>query len=237
MASTRANGPARGAGSTARKAGGAVKAPRRPEVDLPELRPHETGPSPDGDYDGVGFEDADLGGSDGSGARFLECGIRNCSLDEARWERARLLDSVLEGVTGAGTDLAGAELRDVELLDARLGGVQIHGARLSRVLVRGGKIDFLNLRQSRLLDVTFENCVLVEPDFGGATLERVAFPGCVLRGVDLSGAELTDVDLRDAAELEVAAGVGRLGGAVISSAQLMDLAPAFAAELGVRVQG
>lgn len=223
---------------TTRKAGGAVRAPRRPEVHLPELRPFEAGrgPVPDGDYDGVAFDDADLGGTDGSGARFLECALRNCSLNEARWERARLLDSVLEGVTGAGTDLAGAELRDVELRDARLGGVQVHAARLSRVLVRGGKIDFLNLRQSRLLDVTFENCVLVEPDFGGTTLERVAFPGCALRGVDFTGAALTDVDLRDAAELDIAAGIGQLGGAVISSAQLMDLAPAFAAELRVRVE-
>ncbi|SCK06576.1 Uncharacterized protein YjbI, contains pentapeptide repeats [Streptomyces sp. WMMB 322] len=206
-------------------------------MNLPELRAHEGALSPDGDYDGVEFEGADLSRTDASGARFLECGISNCTLNEARWERARLLDSVLEAVTGAGTDLVGSELRDVELLDARLGGVQVHGARLSRVLVRGGKIDFLNLRQSRLLDVTFENCVLVEPDFGGATLERVAFPGCVLRGVEFSGAALTDVDLRGAAELDIAGGIGQLGGAVIGSAQLMDLAPAFAAQLGVRVQG
>lgn len=235
MESTRASSTTGTAG--ARRA---VRSPRRPEIDLPELRPYGTqiaGLSPDGDYDGVGFEDADLRGTDGSGARFMECGISNCSLDEARWERARLLDCVLEGVTGAGTDLARAELRDVELLDARLGGVQLHGAQLSRVLVRGGKIDFLNLRQSRLQDVTFENCVLVEPDFGGAALERVAFPGCVLRGVDFTGAALTEVDLRDAAELEIAAGIGQLGGSAISSAQLMDLAPAFAAELGVRVGG
>jgi uncharacterized protein YjbI with pentapeptide repeats len=222
-----------------------VKPPQRPEVNLPELRPYEPaeggsplgGLLPDGDYDGVGFTDVDLGGTDGAGSTFLDCGIYRCSLDEAAWERVRLLDSVLDGVSGVGTDLAGAELRDVELLDARLGGTQAHGSRLSRVLVRGGKIDFLNLRQAELLDVTFENCVLVEPDFGGATLERVAFPGCVLRGADFTQATLTDVDLREAAELDIAAGVGRLAGAVINSAQLMDLATAFAAEIGVRVEG
>ncbi|WP_181764163.1 pentapeptide repeat-containing protein [Streptomyces albidus (ex Kaewkla and Franco 2022)] len=216
----------------------AVKAPQRPQVSLPQLRPYAAdggGLSPDGDYDGVGFEDLDLGGTDGAGATFLDCGLYRCSLDEARWERVRLLDSVLDGVTGVGTDLAGAELRDVEVLDARLGGGQIHGSRMSRVLVRGGKIDFLNLRQATLMDVTFENCVLVEPDFGGAKLERVAFPGCVLRGADFTQATLKDVDLREAAELEITAGVGRLAGAVISSSQLMDLATAFAAEIGVRV--
>ncbi|HEV7628892.1 MAG TPA: pentapeptide repeat-containing protein [Streptomyces sp.] len=227
-----------------KKKTGSVRAPQRPEVHLPQLRPYEPvegssagrgGLNPDGDYDGVGFEDIDLAGTDGAGATFLDCGMYRCSLDEARWERTRLLDSVLEGVSGVGTDLVGAELRDVELLDARLGGVQVHGSRWSRVLVRGGKIDFLNLRQAKLLDVTFENCVLVEPDFGGATLERVAFPGCVLRGADFTQATLKDVDLREAAELEITAGVGRLAGAVISSSQLMDLATAFAAEIGVRV--
>ncbi|HWM39482.1 MAG TPA: pentapeptide repeat-containing protein [Streptomyces sp.] len=230
--------------TTAKKTNRAVSSPRRPEVFLPDLRAYEPTeessagkgvPVLERDYDGVRFEDLDLGGTDGAGATFLDCGLYRCSLDDARWERARLLDSVLEGVSGVGTDLAGAELRDVELLDARLGGVQVHGAHMTRVLVRGGKIDFLNLRQTTLADVTFENCVLVEPDFGGATLERVAFPGCVLRGVDFSRATLTDVDLREAAELDIAAGVGQLTGAVISSVQLMELAPAFASEIGVRV--
>lgn len=46
-----------------------------------------------------------------------------------------------------------------------------------------------------------------------------------------------DVDLRAAAELDIARGVDRLAGAVISTAQLLDLAPVLAAALGVRVEG
>jgi uncharacterized protein YjbI with pentapeptide repeats len=82
----------------------------------------------------------------------------------------------------------------------------------------------------------FENCVLVEPDFGGARLERVEFTDCVLKRADLSGVTLTDVDLRQAAELDIARGVERLAGAVISPAQLLDLAPVLAAEMGLRVE-
>jgi uncharacterized protein YjbI with pentapeptide repeats len=104
-------------------------------------------------------------------------------------------------------------------------------------LVRGGKIDFLNLRQARLRDVVFESCVLVEPDFGGARLERVEFVDCALRAADFTAATLTDVDLRGAAELDIAAGVDRLAGAVISAAQLLDLAPVLAGQLGIRVAG
>ncbi|NEB81835.1 pentapeptide repeat-containing protein [Streptomyces sp. SID14478] len=216
-----------------------VKQARRPQVRLPELVPWVDGDrlEADGDYDGVLFRDADFAGQEGIGARFMDCAIEGCGFDEAGLNRARILDSVLSGIRGVGTDLAEATLRDVEVTDARLGGVQLHGSVLERVVIRGGKIDYLNLRKAKMKDVVFEGCVLVEPDFGGARLERVEFPGCVLKGADLTGATMADVDLRGAAELGIARGVDRLGGAVISPPQLFDLAPAFAAQLGVRVEG
>nr|WP_311203340.1 pentapeptide repeat-containing protein [Streptomyces gossypii] len=211
--------------------------PQRPGISLPALRPfEERALRADGDYDGLAFTDLDLGGAEGAGATFLECGVYRCALGEAVLRKVRLIDSVFEGVTGVGTNLASAEFRDVELTDARLGGVQLHGSRLMRTVVRGGKIDFLNLRQSVLTDVVFEDCVLIEPDFADARLERVSFAGCVLRQADFHGATMKDVDLRDAAELGIAAGLDRLAGAVISSAQLLDLAPALALQLGIRVE-
>ncbi|MGW0814358.1 pentapeptide repeat-containing protein [Streptomyces viridiviolaceus] len=222
-----------------RAAGGggtAVRAARRPEVRLPPLEPYGGGElEPDGDHDGLEFRETDFTGQDGAGARFMDCALTACALDETSLPRARFLDSVLTGVRGVGTNLAESTLRDVELVDARLGGTQLHGAALERVLIRGGKIDYLNLRGARLKDVVFEGCVLVEPDFGGARLERVAFVNCALKEADLSAATLTDVDLRGAAPLEIARGIDRLAGAVISPAQLLDLAPVLAAELGVRV--
>ncbi|MGX1671325.1 pentapeptide repeat-containing protein [Streptomyces sp. NPDC055400] len=215
----------------------AVKKARRPEVRLPPLAPWSGGGlEPDGDYDGVEFTAADFSGQDGGGARFMDCALEGCGLDETRLTRARILDSTLTGIRGVGTDLAEATLRDVEVVDARLGGVQLHGSVLERVVVRGGKIEYLNLRKARLKDVVFDGCVLVEPDFGGARLDRVEFQGCVVRGADFTGAVMADVDLRGVAELAIARGVDRLAGAVISPAQLFDLAPAFAAQIGVRVE-
>ncbi|TPQ19309.1 pentapeptide repeat-containing protein [Streptomyces sporangiiformans] len=223
------------AGRTARAQ--AVKRARRPEVRLPPLVAFEGGElEPDGDYDGLEFREADFVGQDGGGARFMDCALTGCALDETRLHRARLLDSVLTGMRGVGTDLGEATLRDVEMVDARLGGVQLHGSALERVVIRGGKIDYLNLRKARLKDVVFEGCVLVEPDFGGARLERVEFVDCVLKGADFSAVTLVDVDLRAAAEVDIARGVDRLAGAVISPAQLLDLAPVLAAAMGVRVE-
>ncbi|MEV0036032.1 pentapeptide repeat-containing protein [Streptomyces sp. NPDC056909] len=209
---------------------------RRAEVRLPPLSPYGGGLEPDGDYDGLEFKDLVLTGQEGPGARFIDCALRECVLDETSLGRTRFIDSVLSGVRGVGTDLSGASLRDVEVVDARLGGVQLHGAVLERVLFRGGKIDYANLRKARLKDVVFESCVLSEADFGEAELERVEFRDCVLRRADLSGARLKDVDLRTVAELDIARGLDRLAGAVISSAQLLHLAPAFAAQIGVRVE-
>ncbi|MFJ8951587.1 pentapeptide repeat-containing protein [Streptomyces sp. NPDC102381] len=235
--SDRRGGAGRAAGQAPAKGSAKVKKARRPQVRLPPLEPWAgRGLEPDGDYDGVEFRDVDFAGQEGVGARFMDCALAACALDEAGLARARFIDSVLSDVRGVGTDLAEATLRDVEVVDARLGGVQLHGAALERVVIRGGKIDYLNLRKARLKDVVFDGCVLVEPDFGGARLERVEFAGCVLKGVDFSAATLTDVDLRGAAELGIARGVDRMGGAVISPAQLMDLAGVFAAELGVRVE-
>lgn len=212
-------------------------AARVAEVRLPPLEPYEGGGlEPDGDYDGLEFSGLDLGGQSGRGARFIDCALRECVLDGTELVRARFVDSVLSGVRGVGADLGSASLRDVEVSDARLGGAQLHGAALERVLVRGGKIDYLNLREAKLTDVVFEGCVLAEADFGGAQLERVEFRDCVLRRVDFTGVRMKDVDLRAVAELDIARGVERLAGAVISTAQLLDLAPAFAAQIGVRVE-
>ena len=228
----------RAAGGTSGASRTGVKSARRPEVRLPPLEPYGGGElEPDGDYDGLDFREVDFAGQDGGGARFMDCALTGCALDETRLHHARFLDSVLTGLRGVGTDLAEATLRDVEVLDARLGGVQLHGAVLERVVIRGGKIDYLNLRTARLKDVVFESCVLVEPDFGGARLERVEFIDCALKAADLTNATLTDVDLRGAASLEIARGVGRLAGAVISPSQLLDLAPVLAGELGIRVEG
>jgi uncharacterized protein YjbI with pentapeptide repeats len=214
-----------------------VKRAQRPELRLPALEPFRGGElEPDGDYDGLEFRELELVGQDGGGARFMDCALTGCAMDETRLQHARVLDSVLTGIRGVGTDLAESTFRDVELIDARLGGVQLHGAVLERVVVRGGKIDYLNLRTAKLKDVVFEGCVLVEPDFAGARLERVEFVDCVLKEADLSSAVLKDVDLRGAGELGIARGVDRLAGAVISSVQLMDLAPVLAVEMGIRVE-
>lgn len=213
-----------------------VPSPRPPRLALPELSPYGGEPlRSGGEYDGIEFRRADLTAEHAHDARFIDCAFRGCSVDEVVWRGSRLVNSELREVRGVGSDLSSMAVRDVTVHDARLGGVQAHGAVWERVVLRGGKIDYLNLRAATLTDVLFDGCVLVEPDFSGARLERVAFTASTLRRVDFTSAVLTDVDLRSVSEWQLAAGLERLSGAVITPAQLLDLAPAFAAQLGIRV--
>jgi uncharacterized protein YjbI with pentapeptide repeats len=189
--------------------------------------------TPDGDYDGELFT-GDLSGQGAGNARFLECRFDGCDLSELRAPRARFADTTLYAVRGAGVDLAETEWLDCVVSGARLGAVQLYGAELRRVRFEGGKIDFLNLRGATLREVQFVDCMLTEPDFGAASLEKVGFEGCRLVSPDFSQATMKDVDL-SAADLVAPRGLTSLSGATISRLQLLDLAPALADQLGIRV--
>jgi uncharacterized protein YjbI with pentapeptide repeats len=190
---------------------------------------------PDGAYDEVRFSGADLLGADAGGARFLDCLLDGADLTEAHLEDTRWTDCRFERIRGVGTELVEATLQDCEWLEPRLGAVAAYGSSWRRVTVRGGKVDYLNLRAARLREVRFEDCVLLEPDFADATLTDVAFDGCVLTTAQWSKATLSKVDL-SGARLVAPQGLTSLRGATIGRLQLMELADAFADQLGIRVK-
>ncbi len=176
----------------------------------------------------------DLSGQDAGNARFLECTFQRCDVSELRAPRARFSDTGLYAVHGAGVDLSETSWQDCFVTGARLGAVQLYGSELSRVRFEGCKVEFLNLRGATLRDVSFVDCQLTEPDFAGATLTKVSFEGSRLLSPEFSQATMTSVDL-SGADLVAPQGLSSLRGATISRLQLIDLADAFAAELGVTV--
>ena len=187
--------------------------------------------TPEADIDGEVLT-GDLSGQDAANARFLECTLQRCDLSELRAPRARFSDTGLYAVHGAGVDLSETSWRDCFVTGARLGAVQLHGAELSRVRFEGCKIEFLNLRGTVLRDVSFIDCQLTEPDMSEAALTSVTFDGSRLVSPEFSRARMDSVDLTGA-ELVAPRGLSSLKGASISRLQLIDLAPAFAAELGI----
>lgn len=206
-----------------------------PYADL--LQPHEGGGlAIEARYDTVHFDRADFEDEDAGGASFLECAITDSSFSGVNLRRARLNDVWLSGDRFVAVRLAESSWQDVTAGSCVLAGVEAFGAVLRRVVFRSCKLDSVNLRAAALHEVVFEDCVLRDVDLGGAKLNGVSFPGSALERIRLGKAVLKRTDLRGATVLDIAEGYESLGGAVIDTGQLLELAPALAANLGITVK-
>lgn len=213
-----------------------MRPPQKP-ADLPyaeALSPYD-GAWREDDYDTVHIDDLTVKDAQIAGGRFMECAVTRTTFEGGGFRRARFIETWFRETRIVGTDLAESGWQDVTFIDGVLAGPALYGATLSRAVFQGCKLDSVNLRNARLTDVRFEDCLLRDVDFGAAMLRRVAFSGSRLAGVDFSRVTLDKVDLRGA-ELNISGGAECLRGATISAAQLIDLAPALAASLGITVE-
>ena len=188
-----------------------------------------------GDYDRLTLDGERLEGQDASEARFLDCTFVDCVLDDADLGHARLVDTQWRGVRAATLGMASATWQDGTLTDCRLGAVQAYGGRWTRVEVVGGKVDYLNLRDATLEHVRFTGVVIDELDLARVRALSLTFEDCRVRRLDVTGATLRDADVRGIRDLQHLDGIAGLAGATISTEQLVELAPALAEHLGLRV--
>jgi uncharacterized protein YjbI with pentapeptide repeats len=133
-----------------------------------------------------------------------------------------------------GTHLAESSWLDVTVLASVLAGAQLFGGRLERVVFSGCKLDSVNFRGASLAGVIFDRCVLRDADFTDATLTQCAFGGSQLARTDFTSARMDRTDLRGA-ELGIIVDAQSLRGAIVSSGQLVLLAPALAEGMGLVV--
>ena len=206
-------------------------------ADLPFAAALRAGPAtmaPGESYDSAHFDGLDLTGPDASGSRFLDCAFTRVSIQDGRLRRARFTDVWLRDVRLMSTILAETTWVDAAVIGSAAAGVEAFGAQLRRVSLRGCKLDSVNFREAALVDVTFDNCVLRDVDFAGATLTRTAFPGSRLAAANLARVTLDQVDLRGA-ELGLTIDPGCLRGAIVTTAQLGEIAPLLAESIGLIV--
>lgn len=184
-----------------------------------------------------------------------EVAIRDLTADELTWTgRRRFGSSLLSGVTARawtapGASLAGSVLERLELValsapesgwwnvevkQCRIGSAELYDSNWRGVRFSRCKLGYVNLRGARLTDVEFSDCVITDLDLGHATASRLAFPGTRIDRLDGTGSRLADVDLRGARLADVG-NIEGLRGASISLEQLLDLAPALAERLGIRL--
>lgn len=210
--------------------------PRTRAVELPDLAP-----APVGDLAGdmvvvaASVAGLDLGGRALRGLTLDECSVESCRLDGTDLTRARLLNCRLDRVEATESGLARSSWWAAQLGNSRIGAAEAYDTELSGVRISGCRLGFLNLRNSTLTDVLVEDCVIDELDVGGAELERVAVRGTRIGSLVLRSARLRDTDLRGA-EIGALDGLDSLAGATLTSAQVLDLAPQFAAHHRIDVR-
>jgi uncharacterized protein YjbI with pentapeptide repeats len=193
--------------------------------------------SPDEYYDGLEVADDELSGQDASGARFADCTFRSTRLDGVTLTGARFDGCVLERLAATTLDLSRGDWTDVTVTDPRWGGAQAFAVDWRRVTLTGGKIDYLNLRDAVLSGVVLDGVTVGELDLSGVRATGLVLRDVVVRELVTDRARLGDADLTglDTAALRSVRGLAGLRGARITDAQLVDLAPALAAHVGLVV--
>ena len=243
MATRRAGRPSTGRPSTGRPSAGRTPAdasagtvaPRLRPVELPDLTDGTAQDlAPDAAVSGTRFTELDATGRSLRGLSLTECAVEVARLSEADLGGCRFVAVDLAGLDATAVRAVGASWREVAVRASRVGAAELYDGVLDNVAFTGCRLGFVNLRGASLTDVAFTDCTVDELDLGDADLTRVAFRGTAVRSLVVRGARLTDVVLRGAA-LAALEGVESLRGATVTVAQLLDLAPLFAAAAGLRV--
>ena len=194
----------------------------------------------DGLEQGVEWEDgrlvdADLSAQVAETAVLSRVDLAQVLLTASQLPGARITDARLTVCDLSGTLLSGASLLRAEMHNCRMNGVVLSDARLRHVRLVDCRLEEANLRFCRLENVVFEDCALGGADLTGATLDAVTFDRCDLRRVELHQATMTSTRLA-ACELEGLRGATRLGGATITSDELMPLSLCLLAELRISLE-
>jgi uncharacterized protein YjbI with pentapeptide repeats len=207
-------------------------------ADLPfatALTPHEASLVSAEGYDGAHFDSGALEDADGSGSHFLECAFTGMTLQNCTLTRAEFADVWLHDTRMLSTSLARTTWRDVTFTGVAMAGVEVFDSTLRRVRFERCKLDSVNFRAADLADVVFDNCMLRNVDFTEAKITRTAFPESRLEASTLVKVTLNKVDLRGAT-LGITVDPVGLRGAIVTTAQLLDLAPLLAESIGIQVK-
>lgn len=162
----------------------------------------------------VSASNLDLSGSRLEEASLTDCALRRCSLANVQARRASLLRVAVEG--------------------SRMTGLAVPESTLRDLMIRACRVDLASFAFARLERVTFEDCVLEQADFLEAQLDAVRFHRCSLARADFRGAHLRRCEFRRS-DLTGLEGVERLRGAAMEWPDIVEIAGALAAALGIDV--
>ncbi len=180
--------------------------------------------------DGVSFVGFSLQGLTITGSRIVKSDFSSAKLEGLGFENV-----VVESCAMLAARFHEASWHTTTVTNSRCSGVQLDQSTLKNVAFRGCKLDMANFRYAKLNNVIFEDCVVNEMDFGSAELKNVTFAGCAIDGIDFTHAKLQNVDLRGSMLAKIKR-PSDLKGVIITSEQLIYLAPQLAHEAGIKVE-
>ena len=186
------------------------------------------------EWDGRWLDDADLSGLNAARVHLIECAITRCHADTL--ELAGLAATeVFVGALAAGTWLVrDSEWRDATWADIRVGALMADNSSMTDVAIRGSKIDLLSLRGAKVRRLTLTDCRIGILDISTAVVNELAVEGGFVGELLTDDAHITAADV-SATDLRSVGHPGSLRGLVVSREQMIDMADAFAAHLGIVV--
>lgn len=176
----------------------------------------------------------DLTGSADLAHSSLEQCVVIADVDTLDLTGATLLDVEMRDVRAASMSLRNASIRRLRVSGGRIGTLDLNGARIDELELNDLRIDYLNLGGAKATDVLIVECQIRTLDMPQAELSRVGFESCRSDEVDPRGLRAKDVDLRglDAMSFTDA---HSLRGTTLTTFQVQQLAPVFAAGIGIQV--
>lgn len=195
------------------------------------------------DWSGVADTDLELvdyavHGVDFSQVKRLDaegCKFSGVQLAGAVLDKLQLSDALAINIEAAGLRAPEAAFLRLTAQHSRFTGADMGAAQLEDCTFEDTKFDEAGLRFAKLKRVRFKNCVLRNLDFSNAKLSHVSFSDCDLDGVNFSGTTCAAVDLRGETLTNIK-GVMSLKNVIVTSDQLVQLAPMLAAEVGLNVE-
>ena len=205
--------------------------PPRADADLPGLSPGEL----EDDETWAQVEvSGDLTGQSTRGLDVVEARLVGARFAGAELERVRFTDTVVDDCDLSGTVFHHASFDRVEVRRSRMSGAVLAGATFRDVRFVDCRLDEANVRMVRGERVAFEDTVLSGSDFYEAKLVPSRMFDC-----DLGRANFDRADLRGArlhgSKLDGIKGAEALREAVVDSTQVLPLALAVFAALGIVV--
>lgn len=180
--------------------------------------------------DGIEFADIEA-----EKVEFKQFVLTEVGLSGAKLDRLDLEDGSIIGCDLANLRAQSASLERVVIEASRLTGAVLVEPRLIDVVFREAPLELASFRYGRLDRVRFDACRLAEADFQGVTARACTFIDCDLTGAQLSQGNFAGSAFRGC-QLAGVHGLEALKGAQMAWEDVMELATALAASLGIDIR-